>query len=98
MSEQETQRAICLANWPEAENGAYNPNCCRFPKSCSIPPVPVGQLYCALCGRPLMGGGMELLVNTNQEDEKLRLFCNDASGCRRTAYQRFVVKRNASID
>lgn len=27
---------ICLAGWPEAESGMYDPRCCRFPKSCSI--------------------------------------------------------------
>lgn len=27
---------FCLANWPDAINGEYNPKCCRFPKSCSI--------------------------------------------------------------
>ncbi len=25
----------CVEAWPEAESGAYNPACCRFPKSCS---------------------------------------------------------------
>jgi hypothetical protein len=25
----------CVERWPEAETGAYNPHCCRFPKSCS---------------------------------------------------------------
>lgn len=25
----------CVENWPEAETGAYDPRCCRFPKSCS---------------------------------------------------------------
>lgn len=25
----------CVEAWPEAETGAYNPRCCRFPKSCS---------------------------------------------------------------
>lgn len=25
----------CLEEWPDAEPGAYNPSCCRFPKSCS---------------------------------------------------------------
>lgn len=40
-------RAECLANWPEAFNGGFNPACCRFPKSCSIEdapsPAPVGD-------------------------------------------------------
>lgn len=25
----------CVESWPEAETGAYDPRCCRFPKSCS---------------------------------------------------------------
>lgn len=25
----------CIARWPECESGAYDPRCCRFPKSCS---------------------------------------------------------------
>jgi hypothetical protein len=25
----------CVAKWPECESGAYDPRCCRFPKSCS---------------------------------------------------------------
>lgn len=25
----------CVERWPEAETGAYDPSCCRFPKSCS---------------------------------------------------------------
>lgn len=25
----------CVEAWPECETGAYNPSCCRFPKSCS---------------------------------------------------------------
>ncbi len=25
----------CVDNWPDAETGAYDPRCCRFPKSCS---------------------------------------------------------------
>lgn len=25
----------CVERWPECHNGAYDPNCCRFPKSCS---------------------------------------------------------------
>jgi hypothetical protein len=31
----DTRRPECVANWPECENGAYHPKCCRFPKSCS---------------------------------------------------------------
>ena len=25
----------CVERWPECEDGAYDPRCCRFPKSCS---------------------------------------------------------------
>lgn len=25
----------CVENWPECEEGSYDPACCRFPKSCS---------------------------------------------------------------
>lgn len=25
----------CVQRWPECESGAYDPRCCRFPKSCS---------------------------------------------------------------
>lgn len=25
----------CVERWPECESGAYDPRCCRFPKSCS---------------------------------------------------------------
>lgn len=25
----------CVMRWPDCEDGAYHPNCCRFPKSCS---------------------------------------------------------------
>lgn len=25
----------CVKAWPECEDGAYDPRCCRFPKSCS---------------------------------------------------------------
>lgn len=25
----------CVETWPDAEDGDYNPACCRFPKSCS---------------------------------------------------------------
>lgn len=28
----------CRDRWPEAEPGAYDPRCCRFPKSCSPEP------------------------------------------------------------
>lgn len=37
---QAASRAACLAEWPEAENGAYDPRCCRFPKSCSVEELP----------------------------------------------------------
>jgi len=25
----------CVERWPECEDGAFDPRCCRFPKSCS---------------------------------------------------------------
>ena len=25
----------CIAQWPQCESGEYNPQCCRYPKSCS---------------------------------------------------------------
>ena len=28
----------CVQRWPECEDGAYDPRCCRFPKSCSCGP------------------------------------------------------------
>ena len=28
----------CVQQWPECEDGAYDPRCCRFPKSCSCGP------------------------------------------------------------
>jgi hypothetical protein len=28
----------CVEEWPECETGAYDPHCCRFPKSCSPHP------------------------------------------------------------
>lgn len=30
----------CVARWPECESGAYDPRCCRFPKSCSCERAP----------------------------------------------------------
>jgi hypothetical protein len=35
---------LCRAGWPEAFNGGYDPRCCRFPKSCSVP-EPVRGAY-----------------------------------------------------
>lgn len=32
----------CVENWPEAETGEYDPQCCRFPKSCSATVYPDG--------------------------------------------------------
>lgn len=29
------RNALCVEAWPECEDGAYHPSCCRFPKSCS---------------------------------------------------------------
>jgi hypothetical protein len=34
------QRAACLEEWPDARSMEYDPRCCRFPKSCSIPDAP----------------------------------------------------------
>jgi len=31
----ETRNPECLKRWPTCEPGAYDPRCCRFPKSCS---------------------------------------------------------------
>lgn len=31
----DTRSPECVAIWPACESGAYHPNCCRFPKSCS---------------------------------------------------------------
>jgi hypothetical protein len=28
----------CVQRWPECEDGAYDPRCCRFPKNCSCGP------------------------------------------------------------
>jgi hypothetical protein len=28
----------CVAAWPDCVDGAYDPRCCRFPKSCSCGP------------------------------------------------------------
>lgn len=30
----------CIEKWPDAEDGDYNPYCCRFPKPCSPYPHP----------------------------------------------------------
>jgi hypothetical protein len=30
----------CVERWPECESGAYDPRCCRFPKSCSCTSYP----------------------------------------------------------
>jgi hypothetical protein len=32
----------CVEAWPDAESGAYDPACCRFPKSCSATVVDDG--------------------------------------------------------
>lgn len=31
----ERRLKLCVERWPECESGLYDPNCCRFPKSCS---------------------------------------------------------------
>lgn len=40
-------RETCLENWPHAHVGEFDPRCCRFPKSCSIPdadaPIPAAR-------------------------------------------------------
>jgi len=33
-----TDERTCQERWPEATPGAYDPRCCRFPKSCSVEP------------------------------------------------------------
>ena len=33
--EGDTRLPECVERWPECEEGAYDPQCCRFPKSCS---------------------------------------------------------------
>lgn len=35
MSEPKRRLRACVEAWPECEPMAYNPACCRFPKSCS---------------------------------------------------------------
>ncbi len=32
----------CVERWPECSTGAYDPRCCRFPKSCSAGVYPDG--------------------------------------------------------
>lgn len=34
----------CVAQWPDCEDGAYDPRCCRFPKSCSCGPRGAGRV------------------------------------------------------
>lgn len=29
----------CVESWRACESGAYNPSCCRWPKSCSVQEV-----------------------------------------------------------
>lgn len=38
----------CLVSWPECEDGAYSPNCCRWPKSCS------SVITCSICFDPIL--------------------------------------------
>ena len=40
-SDQYDRDPACVARWPECEEGAFDPRCCRFPKSCS--PFPPDQ-------------------------------------------------------
>jgi hypothetical protein len=35
LAKQDLRAADCIKQWPECESGAYDPRCCRFPKSCS---------------------------------------------------------------
>lgn len=33
--EEDTRDPVCVERWPMCTEGAYDPRCCRFPKSCS---------------------------------------------------------------
>jgi hypothetical protein len=35
LAKQDLRSSDCIKQWPECEPGAYDPRCCRFPKSCS---------------------------------------------------------------
>jgi hypothetical protein len=35
LAQQDLRAADCIKQWPECKSGAYDPRCCRFPKSCS---------------------------------------------------------------
>jgi hypothetical protein len=35
LAQQDLRASDCIKQWPECESGAYDPRCCRFPKSCS---------------------------------------------------------------
>jgi hypothetical protein len=35
LARQDLRSPDCIEKWPECESGAYDPRCCRFPKSCS---------------------------------------------------------------
>jgi hypothetical protein len=35
LAKQDLRSPDCIKQWPECESGAYDPRCCRFPKSCS---------------------------------------------------------------
>jgi hypothetical protein len=35
LAKQDLRSPDCIKQWPECEPGAYDPRCCRFPKSCS---------------------------------------------------------------
>lgn len=50
---EQASRAACLEEWPEAVNGAYNPRCCRWPKSCSVETPPFHPHDPAQCPRGL---------------------------------------------
>lgn len=39
---EDTRSPECVKRWPECESGAYDPACCRFPKSCSYGELEAG--------------------------------------------------------
>ena len=69
--------ASCVERWPGCESGAYDPACCRFPKSCSphgnhpddeLEPQPAGTcepditVYCHVCGAEITAPPREALA------------------------------------
>lgn len=59
----------CVQNWPECESGAYDPRCCRFPKSCSCTVYPPDQID---------DGDLEPISTVLKNDETL--ITNDQAG------------------